>query len=393
MEISEKINCELCGISFTKRSLGIHISAKHPEIKLHEYYQKYIDTSQDGICKFCGIGKANFLGVSKGFSHSCKDQECYNKSIRPASKEYKMKIKGMTESEYYEWRDLESDKIRKTTIGSFSKARDENPNFDKENSRYCKEFWMKKGHGENESSALAHQETEKNRNKLKDIKKDDPDYQKGKSWNSYKYWMGKGMSEDDAKKHVSEKQGTFSLKKCIEKHGEEIGKKIWTERQEKWARTLDSKTDEEKLEILRKKVFYNKVFSNISQDLFEKICNIDISIKEESRYATNNDGEMRLELGDKIFLKPDFVYNKKIIEFYGDYWHCNPNLYDPGKIVRRGNKKYRASSIWKIDAWREKILKDSGYEVMIVWENEYNRDPEEIVNKCYNYLKDVDNKG
>jgi hypothetical protein len=61
------------------------------------------------------------------------------------------------------------------------------------------------------------------------------------------------------------------------------------------------------------------------------------------------------------------MYNKKIIEFYGDYWHCNPNLYEPDKIVRRGNKKYRASSIWKIDAWRERILKDSGYEVMIVW--------------------------
>jgi G:T-mismatch repair DNA endonuclease (very short patch repair protein) len=201
------------------------------------------------------------------------------------------------------------------------------------------------------------------------------------------------MTENEAKKHVKTLQSTFTIDKCIEKYGEENGKKRWQERQDKWLNTLDSKSEEEKLEILRKKVFHNRVYSKISVDLFEKIDLLDPELKLHTRYATKEGGELQLELPNNILLKPDLVFKNKIIEFYGDYWHCNPNIFESTKIVRRGSKKYRASSIWKIDSWRERILKEAGYDVKIVWENEFKEDPEKIINECYNYLKDDDNKG
>ena len=67
------------------------------------------------------------------------------------------------------------------------------------------------------------------------------------------YYMAQGLSEEDAQKALSKRQSTFSLKICQEKHGEEEGKRIWEERQTKWLNVLDSKTDEEKDEISRKK--------------------------------------------------------------------------------------------------------------------------------------------
>jgi hypothetical protein len=389
----EKVECKICGSQYKLGSLGIHISSKHKETNLKEYYLKYIGPGQDGLCKFCGTNQANFLGLTRGFRNNCSDPVCYNKSINPFSKEYKMKVDGLTDLEFERWKSDETERLRKITTDGFERARQNNPNFDKENSRYCKEFWMKKGFSEEESVKLAYAETDKNRKKLGDIRKDDPDYQKGKSWPSYKYWMKKGMTENEAKKHVKTLQSTFTIDKCIEKYGEENGKKRWQERQDKWLNTLDSKSEEEKLEILRKKVFHNRVYSKISVDLFEKIDLLDPELKLHTRYATKEGGELQLELPNNILLKPDLVFKNKIIEFYGDYWHCNPNIFESTKIVRRGSKKYRASSIWKIDSWRERILKEAGYDVKIVWENEFKEDPEKIINECYNYLKDDDNKG
>lgn len=67
------------------------------------------------------------------------------------------------------------------------------------------------------------------------------------------YYLAKGMSEKEAQVALSNRQTTFSLKICIEKYGEVVGKQIWQERQDKWMNSLDNKTDEEKEEIRRKK--------------------------------------------------------------------------------------------------------------------------------------------
>lgn len=62
-----------------------------------------------------------------------------------------------------------------------------------------------------------------------------------------------GMSEDEITLALREKNKTFSLSICIEKHGIIEGMKIWQDRQEKWQTTLNSKTIEAKIEMNLKK--------------------------------------------------------------------------------------------------------------------------------------------
>jgi hypothetical protein len=62
---------------------------------------------------------------------------------------------------------------------------------------------------------------------------------------SIEYYLKKGYSEDESKKLLSERQATFSLEKCINKHGKEEGTRIFNERQVKWQNTLNSKPQEE----------------------------------------------------------------------------------------------------------------------------------------------------
>ena len=69
------------------------------------------------------------------------------------------------------------------------------------------------------------------------------------------YYTSKGYTEETAKSMLSDRQSTFSLDKCIDKFGEEAGKDIWQQRQNKWMVTMNSKTDEEIEEINKKKIY------------------------------------------------------------------------------------------------------------------------------------------
>lgn len=76
------------------------------------------------------------------------------------------------------------------------------------------------------------------------------------------FYLNKGFSLEVAKLKLRERQATFSLEKCILKHGLEDGVKLFNERQKKWLNTLSNKSEEEKITINRKKGtgLLNKLF-------------------------------------------------------------------------------------------------------------------------------------
>ena len=76
-----------------------------------------------------------------------------------------------------------------------------------------------------------------------------------------------------------------------------------------------------------------------------------------------------------------------IIEYYGDYWHGNPEIYDSNKILGRGTNRYLASKKWKSDENNTVFAINSGYNVQIIWESDFNRDKSEIFRKIIKYGK------
>jgi len=193
--------------------------------------------------------------------------------------------------------------------------------------------------------------------KMKKTKRNNPQNENTK----LEYYTSKGHFTEEAEKLLSERQSTFSLDKCIEKYGEEKGRKKWLERQEKWHKN-----------------FKKSNFSKISQELFwnviEKIENLEniyfaqlSENKEKDISGTNNEYKLKLE---KLIL-PDFLdlEQKKIIEFDGVYWHGE---------VGRGNKKREAE--------RDNILQKNGFKVLRIDENEYKKDKIGTIEKCINFL-------
>jgi hypothetical protein len=74
----------------------------------------------------------------------------------------------------------------------------------------------------------------------------------------------------------------------------------------------------------------------------------------------------------------DFLVGEKvIIEFYGDFWHANPEIYDADDVLNRlGNQIKTAKEIWERDEKRlQYIVEKTQLPVIIVWERDYKKNP------------------
>ena len=113
--------------------------------------------------------------------------------------------------------------------------------------------------------------------------------------------------------------------------------------------------------------------------------NVNISIPEQ-RLRKYIPVEQQLSIGSYLY---DIHYKKKIIEFNGDYWHANPELYlfedFVGNILN--NSPTYAYEIWAKDAKKRELAESMGYEVMVVWESEYKELPKTTIERCLKFLR------
>jgi len=87
---------------------------------------------------------------------------------------------------------------------------------------------------------------------------------------------------------------------------------------------------------------------------------------------------------DGRWFYPDIIIdNCVIVEFYGNYWHANPRMYEADDIVARDLK---ARDVWDNDKERVSILKNNGFKVFIVWQCEYENNEKLVIQKIIKCL-------
>ena len=72
---------------------------------------------------------------------------------------------------------------------------------------------------------------------------------------------------------------------------------------------------------------------------------------------------------------------KKLIEFNGDFWHANPDIHDESFYNDVSEKT--AKQIWQHDDEKISRAKGKGYDVYVIWENDFRKDPEGEVEKAF----------
>jgi len=254
--------------------------------------------------------------------------------------------------------------------------RKNDPLWDKKRSRNCKEFWMEKGFSE-EDSILKSEEVMKEIHRKTFAKfKSDPIKYRSKNPTTLEYYIKKGYSEDDATKMLSKRQTTFSKDICIERFGEEEGLDVWNDRQIKWQNSLSSNGN------------IKGGYSKISQELFWDLL---MTYNENDRinifFHTKN-FEVILR-SSNIYLY-DFTDTKrmKMIEYNGDQYHANPSIYGPDDTPHpyHKTKKYCASKIWEKDSNKMELAKSNGYDLLVVWDSEYRKNPKQVLQKCIDFI-------
>jgi G:T-mismatch repair DNA endonuclease (very short patch repair protein) len=67
-----------------------------------------------------------------------------------------------------------------------------------------------------------------------------------------------------------------------------------------------------------------------------------------------------------------------IIEYNGDYWHCNPKKYKSDYFNQK--KQKTAKELWDYDKHKIDLIREKGYNLEIVWESDLKKD-HTLINK------------
>lgn len=169
---------------------------------------------------------------------------------------------------------------------------------------------------------------------------------------------------------------TETLEYCIEKYGKLEGYKKYQDRCKKKIvslKTMQKKYGEEegrkkyescinkRLETLSKSPGFSKKATYFFEELIKMLPE---ELNKEIKYSGNREQHFSVE--SKFYVVDFYIPSiRLIIEFFGDYWHANPQIYSEHDIMFEGKE---AKEIWKRDKKRIDNLKTTGNDVLVVWE-------------------------
>lgn len=79
----------------------------------------------------------------------------------------------------------------------------------------------------------------------------------------------------------------------------------------------------------------------------------------------------------------DIKHKDCVIEFNGDYWHANPQIYQESTIIRGKSAK----EIQDRDYKKLQTAKDMGLRTLTIWESEFKLDKEETIRKVIEWMQ------
>jgi len=200
--------------------------------------------------------------------------------------------------------------------------------------------------------------------------------------NSFEYKAKKfGMTLEDFKAY--NKSRSVTLKKCIERHGEEKGLLLWNEYCHRQRYTCSIEYFIEKWgEDEGKRRFYD----------WQRnwACNCNISKEETSLWdeldkcVTGMCRSIKILDGCKIRFDYGSITDKKLFEYNGTYWHMDPRFFNKTDINKTMQKT--AEEIWEKDRVKLQLAQEHGFSVFYIWAHDWQVNPEKTIKDCVEWL-------
>lgn len=202
------------------------------------------------------------------------------------------------------------------------------------------------------------------------------------------------ISEKEAIQHIADlKVKTSSiLSTYINKYGEEEGYKRYYKKHEKWKKTMENKSSQEKEEILIKKTCIINA-SKISQELFFGIYEgiKDLNIKCYFAELNHEYGTWVKELNRGVLY--DFVIPelKFAIEYNGSRFHPNKEKLTNEEWAKWENPftHIGADEIYKKDTIKNNYIINQGYNLQIIWDFDYLANKKKVIQQQIDLIKQI----
>jgi len=265
----------------------------------------------------------------------------------------------------------------------------------KETSCWNKEFWIKRGFSEEESVEKI-KEKQKN-NALRRTKESYDDmlnpYQK-------EYWIKKGFSEEESFEKINEQKiinnPYLSLSKDKLESMINNRRKTYYSKSEEELKIINKKRGKTKNELIEKHGFDKanemvknrgrknfKRYSDISKNFFDKLQD---RIPDIKLFYGKDEKWIRLFKNNGFYV--DLIFENKIIEFNGSFYHADPKVYKHDDIIKMSKiKQLEACEIWKSDNSKIEELKKLNYKILIIWENDVKDNCDLELKKCIDFIK------
>ena len=382
-------NCEICNKTFSNLGyLQSHLRVFH-KMNIHEieeYYIKYHKTENEGIDPITG-GNTEFIGMKRGYKKYEKDN---NKKLATNTVEHYL-LKGLSLSEAQERVEKTNRKSSEILKLEWEKAKKSGKTL----GGWSKKHFMELGFTEEEADIEIKKRSISREKKMSQYRKKAKESGEYKKYTStcIEYYLNKGFSEDDAKVELKKRQTTNTIENYIKKYGETEGPIKFQERNSKWSADIEERYHNGEFNKDSNKNgngICNKIYSNLEKELALRLFTIlNDKISDFLFYSIcteKNKQYFIFESKKYYFYDITFFYNgkKKIIEFNGDYWHMNPQIYNEHDF--NNSKKMYAQEIWDMFNKKIKIANDKGFQTFVVWEKDWNEDKEKIINDCINFL-------
>jgi hypothetical protein len=339
-----KLICQFCNLEFKNiQSIAAHLS--NHNITTKEYYDKFYKKEIEGKCLLCRCDN-KYIGLNKGYKKYC------NKCRFPKTLEQYQKVYGIQEG------------IKKYNIRfkdwSNKRQGKNNPNYDSnkvnvfcENcnkefrpytnpkhhfcSRKCKAEWQHKNPVPLELNPFHIY-----KDKIYEINKEhlkDPVFRYNRSNTLREHLKDKEYRNKRTQQILNTKIKNGTLNNCFKYHSKKSSN------------------------------FFNNLIAALPKNLTYYFGEKETFIRDKNKI---------------VFVDFECRENKCIIEYYGDYFHANPFLYND-KIKYKG-KEILCEDIWQKDKERIEFIQSKGYKVLIIWEYDCDKYLNSMLEKCKNFI-------
>lgn len=201
--------------------------------------------------------------------------------------------------------------------------------------------------------------------------------------------------------YVDRQRYTITLDYFISEYGVEVGTAKFDRFSRLRKHTLESYLERFDGDLAKASAALNAVYttsrpntyksSNVCREFCSALHDSLLSYGEYEVYYENFNMEYYFGLPGYGLVYVDFYCKttNKVVEFFGDYWHGNPKIYNASDVIKfPHNTSIVAGDLWGADHKRITHLLAKARGVRIIWESDYHSNPTDHITNITKWIID-----